>query len=547
MTADDKYQIVVLPRRQYWDWVEAARDYSTQFGLSITSYPQTAAEFHYPHQLITVVNPANGYDQHGDLREWFRTAAPDVSVEAIVAESPTILKQILAERMANGAPFLASVSAPDKSGNFSLRWPTDYPQKTQGFAENPELYRRWNLPGHEGIDIVAPFNSNVYACADGEVYLVHDGRSNHPYGIHLRIVHSRGYRTVYAHLNEALVSQGQLVKAGDLIGRADSTGNTSGGHLHLTLKMDGATAAGLTIFPDDIIDPTPFLNNLPNKKNEMALWPQERCLIGLQTRLRGEMQEADWDVVQIAKIEALKFGSPVSPGDVERALGLKSDMLILVGLSVDTRIQIVNPADFVQRVESNAVALYDAGVRFFEIHNEPNLVPEGLGKTWQTGAQFGDWFLQVTGLLRPKLPDAKFGWPGLSPGKPIQGLRYHGPSFLAEAEAAIQQADWIGCHCFWTSEEDMMSPDGGLQFQQYRDRWPEKPLMITEFSNPLSTDQHAVAIQYRNYFHMLGQQVGIGAAFAFVVSSASEPSRGAWRTEDGELGPIPAIIGQRGG
>jgi len=124
-----------------------------------------------------------------------------------------------------------------------LVWPTEYPVITQHFGRNPLYYGRFGLPGHEGIDIQAPHGSKIFACADGEVYLVESsGKGN--YGNQVRIKHRDGYATVYAHLLKPMVCTGDIVVAGQVIGLADNTGNSSGDHLHLTLKLEGATAAG---------------------------------------------------------------------------------------------------------------------------------------------------------------------------------------------------------------------------------------------------------------------------------------------------------------
>ncbi|MGD2027540.1 MAG: M23 family metallopeptidase [Anaerolineales bacterium] len=125
-------------------------------------------------------------------------------------------------------------------------WPTmkDW-QVTQRFGENPENYPLTN--GHEGIDIWAP-GTQVYACMDGEVYSFgtqHAGTytlSNgdpHPYGRHVRIRHADGIETIYAHFSRAVVRTGQKVTAGDLIGYMGSTGNSTGRHLHMTVKQNG--------------------------------------------------------------------------------------------------------------------------------------------------------------------------------------------------------------------------------------------------------------------------------------------------------------------
>ena len=138
-----------------------------------------------------------------------------------------------------------------------LGWPVDKPVVNQHFGKNPEFYKPFGFPGHEGLDLHAPMNANVYAAADGEVYRV-SHPPNHPYGLHIRIKHEvagKVYKTIYAHLTQALVSEGQRVRAGEHIGLADNTGNSFGSHLHLTLKIDGEQTPG---YPPGIVDPWPY-------------------------------------------------------------------------------------------------------------------------------------------------------------------------------------------------------------------------------------------------------------------------------------------------
>ena len=145
-------------------------------------------------------------------------------------------------------------------------WPAESHLITQGFGVHPEDYLPFGLPGHEGLDFRAPTGSKLFAVADGEVSEVRlDGNTNwqqFPYGNQVRIKHERSegvYTTVYAHLQSVIVKAGQRVLAGDVIGYADSTGNSTGSHLHLTLILDGATKAGKTTFPRDIVNPTAYL------------------------------------------------------------------------------------------------------------------------------------------------------------------------------------------------------------------------------------------------------------------------------------------------
>ncbi|MBC7871681.1 MAG: M23 family metallopeptidase [Chitinophagaceae bacterium] len=170
--------------------------------------------------------------------------------------------------------------------SFKLFWPTQHGHIIQPFGVNwtgdPDFFRRYGLPGHEGIDFQAPDGSEVYACADGVINRIAlEGDTDHqtkPYGNQIRITHSTDegeFETTYAHLQA--IKQGlsvdDPVKSGDLIGYADSTGNTRGPNLHLMLKKQGASAAGETHFPKDVIDPTPYLLPFgapPESEIEMA-------------------------------------------------------------------------------------------------------------------------------------------------------------------------------------------------------------------------------------------------------------------------------------
>ncbi|MAT97616.1 MAG: hypothetical protein CL608_10775 [Anaerolineaceae bacterium] len=140
-------------------------------------------------------------------------------------------------------------------------WPTEFRQINQYFGQNPHNYAQFGLPGHEGLDLMAPTGSKIFAVAPGTVRVVNHQANNHNYGIHVRVDHVDGWQTIYAHLQQATVQVGQPVKAGDQLGLADNTGNSFGSHLHLTLKRVNSsyTDNSGTKWPFNIYDPTPFL------------------------------------------------------------------------------------------------------------------------------------------------------------------------------------------------------------------------------------------------------------------------------------------------
>jgi hypothetical protein len=118
---------------------------------------------------------------------------------------------------------------------FALRrpLPDGIGRVTQWFGANPAMYTAYGLAGHEGIDYGAPIGTSILACHAGTVRVL----SGTKYGTYVRL-DGDGFETVYAHLNGVDVEDGQHVEAGQKIGRVGSTGNSTGPHLHLGLRID---------------------------------------------------------------------------------------------------------------------------------------------------------------------------------------------------------------------------------------------------------------------------------------------------------------------
>jgi murein DD-endopeptidase MepM/ murein hydrolase activator NlpD len=98
---------------------------------------------------------------------------------------------------------------------------------------------------HAGMDFRAPAGSVAKATAGGKVV---KAGWNGGYGRMVEIDHGGGFTTRYAHLSKILVSEGQVVNLGDIIGRVGSTGRSTGPHLHYEVRRHG-----------EAIDPLRFL------------------------------------------------------------------------------------------------------------------------------------------------------------------------------------------------------------------------------------------------------------------------------------------------
>ncbi len=537
------YQILLLPSEGYWEWVRACRDYVMTYGPSLTADPETAARYMAPRQVITFPALPGAYPQANDLTRWFEEQHPGVRLDPVVMDTPAGLHAELGER----------ITAHDRYGQkrrpFYMIWPTDYPVITQRFGANPQIYSRFGVPAHEGLDIRALTNTNIYSCFDGAVYEVHQNPKDHPYGIHVRIRHRDGYRTVYGHLARALVSPGEEVREGQVIGKADSTGASAGAHLHLTLKRDGATARGETSYPKDIIDPTPFMvwpENRVRKSAKTTSWAAEQCLLGVCGRAGGPLLDEDFAAIQAARLEAVLLSLEEPATAVARLRAIHPGMLVAVTLTTDFSDGAVSPEDFLSSVRPHLERWAQSGVAHFQVLCNPNLERGGWHRTWQGGSEFADWFLPVLRSLREILPEGSFGFPGLSPGDTVSGQRANSMDFLLAAEAAVQEADWLGVNCHWTESGGALSLQGAGLLEEHRGLFPDKLLMVTEFGNASSgVDPAEKARQYVDFHAAASRLPNVGAAFGYVLSCVSEDSGLAWRREGETSSPLLRRIGER--
>jgi hypothetical protein len=275
-------------------------------------------------------------------------------------------------------------------------------------------------------------------------------------------------------------------------------------------------------------------------------WPPGVCLVGVHGRTDGRLQPADFDVIARSRAEAVKLMSTAAPEDVDRLRAMDPRPFLLVRLFISMTGRSVSGAQFAHDITYEMGQFYQRGVRYFEIHNEPNLVGEGWTTAWQNGREFGQWFLEARQRLKAQFPEALFGYPGLSPdGFPVPE-RTNDLKFREDSDEAVRLADWIGAHCYWVDEAGMNSPSGGMGWQEIRRRYPDKLIFITEFSNPLeSVDRRTKGQQYVKYYQALRNIPGLGAAFSFVLSAPYGFPNEVWRDENGQPSEIPLAVGAR--
>lgn len=109
---------------------------------------------------------------------------------------------------------------------------------------------------HNGIDLKARFE-NVYSVLDGIVTVT--GWDSRGGGNFIKVKHFDRFETSYLHLSEIYYRAGEQVKAGFIIGKSGNSGNSTGPHLHFSVKEFGQS-----------INPSHFLNDLIKVNNLIA-------------------------------------------------------------------------------------------------------------------------------------------------------------------------------------------------------------------------------------------------------------------------------------
>jgi murein DD-endopeptidase MepM/ murein hydrolase activator NlpD len=125
---------------------------------------------------------------------------------------------------------LLASGAPIRKGSGAFVWPVNGPI-TSPFCER----RSWEAC-HPGIDIGVGTGTPIRAASTGQVVLAGPQGG---YGNFTCVAHNRSLSTCYAHQSQILVTVGQVVRQGEVIGRVGCTGLCFGSHLHFEVRVNG--------------------------------------------------------------------------------------------------------------------------------------------------------------------------------------------------------------------------------------------------------------------------------------------------------------------
>jgi hypothetical protein len=175
-----------------------------------------------------------------------------------------------------------------------------------------------------------------------------------------------------------------------------------------------------------------------------------------------------------------------------------------------------------------------------ELHNEPNLIAEGLDTSWTDGEAFEKWWLDVLRRYRSALPGVRFIYPGLSTGSTVLGVKQDHIKFLEASRGAAEAADGIGVHIYWSNNFSMQEALSILD--DYISRFRDRPIWITEAGrNDGAVSTAKIAQEYLRFWHDL-QKRTVVQGVTFFVASATNPdfAQQVWVGTD-----IGQLIGRR--
>jgi len=159
-----------------------------------------------------------------------------IRVKAEQAQVRTLLEAV-SERRLWASDFLRPVEGPI-TGAFGRQ------RIINGQAKNP----------HNGEDIAAPLGADVVAMNDGVVCLTADHFFS---GKGVFVDHGLGLYSMYFHLSEISVKDGEVVKRGQIIGKVGASGRATGPHLHWGVNMNGARVDPLSLIKLSFNRPLP--------------------------------------------------------------------------------------------------------------------------------------------------------------------------------------------------------------------------------------------------------------------------------------------------
>lgn len=209
--------------------VEAAqvsRDIGEPLAL-VADNPPIAEEAAEPAR-ITIGKAASGEGR--PMYGWRRAFGDSAAVISFSTRRPRY-----AALRSGGSAVLPAVITPGAVGRMPRYFPVAASAMTSGFGarRHPILGIQ---RGHAGVDLAAPWGAPIAATADGVVSFANWYGG---YGLLVALDNGGGIQTRYGHMSRVVVTPGQRVRTGQILGYIGSTGLSTGPHVHYEVRVNG--------------------------------------------------------------------------------------------------------------------------------------------------------------------------------------------------------------------------------------------------------------------------------------------------------------------
>ncbi|WNV76744.1 M23 family metallopeptidase [Geodermatophilus sp. DSM 44513] len=230
----------LLPARRRTAHLAAALVGASALGLVTPGDPAARADA----ADVSVTDPVSVAEELG-LAAGATSVVPDTEAAARLGE-------LAASRTAREAGRAAAAAAQDEADRRAVAAAVEAARPeavlpVEGGRLTSRFGPRWGTL-HAGIDIAAPMRTPEYAAMDG---IVLEAGPASGYGLAVYLQHADGDVTVYGHMDEVLVTPGQVVEAGETIALLGNRGQSTGPHLHFEVRRGGLDG--------EPVDPVPYL------------------------------------------------------------------------------------------------------------------------------------------------------------------------------------------------------------------------------------------------------------------------------------------------
>lgn len=203
-----------------------------------------------------------------------QTKNQESNYQALLAQKKTAKAQFEAALtdLESKLQYTLDPSSIPAAGKGVFRWPLDNVRITQQFGKTADSGRLYSSGTHNGIDLAASIGTPIRSSLAGTIQAVGNTdavRGCYSYGKWVLVRHGNGLSTLYAHMSQVNVSQGQTVSTGQVLGYSGDTGYATGPHLHFTVYASDAvqvrqlgtkTPCGTAVMP--VSAATGYLNPL---------------------------------------------------------------------------------------------------------------------------------------------------------------------------------------------------------------------------------------------------------------------------------------------